>query len=570
MTDAPPALAQAPRRALALDAVRGLAILWMCLSGILPQNVGTAELPVRLPDWMFHAQVPPGRGYVPAIPGISWVDLVFPMFLFAMGVAFPFALERRLEKGATVWSLVPGIVWRGVQLAFFAIYVKHIVAWGWKGSGPEGELIAVDWVWSLLAFAALFPVFVRLPDEVGKRALVPSGPGWLNVGAAFRALGLVCCVVVLAGITFKDGSGFKLGRNDIIILLLGNVAVSGSLVWLFTRRRPVARLLFLAFLFAFWKASAVGGSWTHTLAQAPHNISLWLTGIFYPITSTVVGWFVEGVERKELVRNLTWLFDLDWHKYLFIVIPGTLVGDLMMAWMRGRRLEWTPLGLDDSRSGEEALAPSDTPWGVVRYHLLWLVLTGWVVVGLSCLFARQLVFGDPETPEAWKVDAVLVFTIGSIGLSALVFGLMARPGNDLERLMGQLLQWGVFWLFLGLCFEPLEGGIHKDPSFVSYYFVTTGLSIFCLVVFMIWIDVLGWGKGLGWLVANGQNPMLAYVAIRNLLPPIMGLTGLDSYLADQKVFLNAPWLAFGWELSKTLGLALVVWGFTRAKIIWRT
>jgi predicted acyltransferase len=79
-------------RALSLDALRGLAILMMVLSGVVPYRV--------LPDWMYHAQLPPPtHAFDPTLAGLTWVDLVFPMFLFAMGAAIPMALSRRLEKG---------------------------------------------------------------------------------------------------------------------------------------------------------------------------------------------------------------------------------------------------------------------------------------------------------------------------------------------------------------------------------------------------------------------------------------------------------------------------------------
>jgi hypothetical protein len=57
------------KRADALDALRGLAILGMILSGSIPFND-------MLPGWMYHAQVPPPHHvFNPDLPGISWVDL---------------------------------------------------------------------------------------------------------------------------------------------------------------------------------------------------------------------------------------------------------------------------------------------------------------------------------------------------------------------------------------------------------------------------------------------------------------------------------------------------------------
>lgn len=58
-------------RAYALDALRGYAIITMVLSATIVTQV--------LPGWMSHAQTPPpDHIFNPSLPGITWVDLVFP------------------------------------------------------------------------------------------------------------------------------------------------------------------------------------------------------------------------------------------------------------------------------------------------------------------------------------------------------------------------------------------------------------------------------------------------------------------------------------------------------------
>ena len=105
-------------RAYALDALRGYAIITMVLSATIVTQV--------LPGWMSHAQTPPpDHIFNPSLPGITWVDLVFPFFLFAMGAAFPFSIGKRAEKGDSKLKLIYEAVKRGVQLTFFAIFIQH-------------------------------------------------------------------------------------------------------------------------------------------------------------------------------------------------------------------------------------------------------------------------------------------------------------------------------------------------------------------------------------------------------------------------------------------------------------
>ena len=108
-------------RASSLDALRGYAILTMVLSGSVAWGV--------LPGWMYHAQVGPRSNFVfdGSIYGITWVDLVFPFFLFAMGAAFPFSIGKKLNEKNGRLKAILSALGRGVQLTFFAIFISPLL-----------------------------------------------------------------------------------------------------------------------------------------------------------------------------------------------------------------------------------------------------------------------------------------------------------------------------------------------------------------------------------------------------------------------------------------------------------
>lgn len=82
----------------------------MVLSGVIPRNT--------LPAWMYHAQLPPPtHAFNPNLPGLTWVDVVFPLFLFSMGAAIPLALSRRLATGWDTKRIFLSILQRGFLLA---------------------------------------------------------------------------------------------------------------------------------------------------------------------------------------------------------------------------------------------------------------------------------------------------------------------------------------------------------------------------------------------------------------------------------------------------------------------
>jgi predicted acyltransferase len=106
-----------------LDALRGIAILGMVLSG----SIAFGGV---LPAWMYHAQVPPPlHQFDPSLPGITWVDLVFPFFLFSMGAAFPLSLRGAIDQNKNTRYFVRLAAIRFFLLAFFALFTQHMKAW---------------------------------------------------------------------------------------------------------------------------------------------------------------------------------------------------------------------------------------------------------------------------------------------------------------------------------------------------------------------------------------------------------------------------------------------------------
>ncbi len=131
----------------------------------------------------------------------------------------------------------------------------------------------------------------------------------------------------------------------------------------------------------------------------------------------------------------------------------------------------------------------------------------------------------------------------------------------------KLFHAGAYLLMLGLFFEAYEGGIRKDHSTYSYYFVTSGLAFMSLIFFSVTCDFFGKSKYFRFLIQSGQNPMIAYVASSMLVMPVLSIAGLADYLS---VFNSNPWLGFLKGLLITTLVTLVTIVFTRIKWFWRT
>lgn len=334
-------------RAAALDALRGLAILAMLLSGLLPFGANS------LPSWMYHAQVPPPHHIFIPIPGITWVDLVFPFFLFSMGAAFPLAMSKRLRSGTSEWALVGAIFKRGFLLGFFAFFVVAIRPYILSDNPGRGaQLLA------LLGYAILFPVLCRLPQQWSPALR------W-----TIRVAGWGAAILFLALPRYADGSGFSLRRSDIIIVVLTNMAVFGALIWLVTRDHLLPRLGVIGVVLAI------------RLSNMPHPLGGWVSD-----------WWA--------FSPVPWIYQLYYLQYLCIVIPGTVAGDLLVQWARSRPVEEAP-GWSNARMAALAALLFALPViALVGLKSRWLVATpmtifvlcfaGWALVKPAATPTEQL------------------------------------------------------------------------------------------------------------------------------------------------------------------------------------
>ena len=466
-------------RALSLDALRGYAILTMALAGSIASGI--------LPAWMYHAQTPPpAHQFDPSIYGITWVDLVFPFFLFAMGAALPLSLGRKIENGVSLWKLTGGSLLRGLRLAFFAIFIQHM--YPHVLSQPQD---CRAWLIALAAFAVLFLMFLRLPPRVPKIWRV-----------AVELIGYGIAILLLFSVDYANGRTFNPSFSNIIILVLANMAVFGSIAYIFTAQTRWARLLILPFVMAILLDADNAGSW-----------NAWI----YHYTP------------------LSWLYSFRFLKYLFIVIPGSIAGDYVRQWMQ---------------SSQPAAPHLLKPEKQIAVWLL-LIAVGLVIFNLYGLFTRSL----------------LLNLFGTAVLLAAGYYLVGRVSTSFTTLWKKLFVAGACLLMLGLFFEAYEGGIRKDHSTFSYYFVTSGLAFMALIVFSVLCDYFRCRKSTSFLVMAGQNPMIAYVASSLAVLPLLHLTHLLPLI---DAFDSNPWLGFLRGVIITTLVALLTMFFTKIKWFWRT
>jgi len=120
------------QRIRSIDVFRGFTILVM----IFVNDVSGVS---GIPGWMKHKPADAGA--------MTFVDVVFPAFLFIVGMSIPFAINKRLAKGDDFWKLQSHIIWRVVGLLILGVFMVN--GEGGYNESAMGMSIAA---WSLLFY----------------------------------------------------------------------------------------------------------------------------------------------------------------------------------------------------------------------------------------------------------------------------------------------------------------------------------------------------------------------------------------------------------------------------------
>ncbi|WP_320018942.1 DUF5009 domain-containing protein [Labilibaculum manganireducens] len=465
-----------------MDVLRGLSIFGMVLSGTIP--FGGA-----LPAWMYHAQCPPpGHTFNPDVSGITWVDLVLPVFIFCMGAAIPLALHRKFESGYNFIKIMKNVGIRFVSLVLFAIYIAHILprsigAAKWNVQLLGFEMPGFDLqLLTLFGFILLFPLFQLIRDS--KKKIIWRGIGWAGA------------IALLVFLRLAYGQVFSLHRGNIIILLLANVYLIGAVSWCFTRNNHKARLL----LFIVW-----GGI----------QLCCKFTGF-------------DSVLNE--YQPLSWFFILRMTHYMLLLIPATIVGDILLERLKG--------------NGKSPHLVENNIWNKL-FHLGAGLLVLWLT---AALFQR------------WMMALYLLTPL-------MLFGLWMIVKKYVPAYI-QLFSMVIWLIVLGLILEPVEGGIKKDPATASYMLMTSGMAL-CLLIFLDYVTIFLAETGLVKLFSyTGKNPLLAYVMTTWFIFPLLKISFL--FFVYQCFFpAGWPWIGvFRALILVLLTMMLVAW-LTKKKIMWR-
>jgi predicted acyltransferase len=125
-------------RLVSLDAFRGFTIAAMILVNY-PGNWGQVYAPLLHVDW--H--------------GLSPTDLIFPFFIFIVGVSIVLAYNKRLEAGAPKGEMYKKILWRGVKIFAVGLFLNLYPRFDFESIRIAGVLQRISIVFVVCAFLYL-------------------------------------------------------------------------------------------------------------------------------------------------------------------------------------------------------------------------------------------------------------------------------------------------------------------------------------------------------------------------------------------------------------------------------
>jgi heparan-alpha-glucosaminide N-acetyltransferase len=211
-----------PSRIISIDIFRGLTMALMIFVNALSDVPG-------LPWWTYHAHA--------SEDVMTYVDMVFPFFLFIVGMSLPLSVAQRLKRDSSLPSLWLHVVLRVVGLVALGLILANAEKADPSRMGISGSLWAFFGLISAALYLNVYPKSERYPEY----------------SRVLRTVGLVGVVVIFAVFrrTTSDGHiGWIDPSYPEILGLIGFSYLAVALLYIPTRRWKWAASVWFALLLA--------------------------------------------------------------------------------------------------------------------------------------------------------------------------------------------------------------------------------------------------------------------------------------------------------------------------------
>jgi predicted acyltransferase len=195
-------------RTLSVDVLRGVVMLTM----VFVNDVAGVK---AAPWWMQH--------YFPHdASGMTFVDVVFPAFLFIVGMSVPLAFQSRANRGEPIYLTLFHVLLRTLELLLLGFIMVNV-----GGVVPKLGL-SPTW-WKTLIYLSMILTFLALPRSDSARRVM-----WIVKGTGLSML------IFLASIYRTKAGGWMTPQWWGILGLIGWAYLVCSIAWLLSfNLRPI-------------------------------------------------------------------------------------------------------------------------------------------------------------------------------------------------------------------------------------------------------------------------------------------------------------------------------------------
>ncbi len=295
-------------RLASIDIFRGLTMTMMIFVNELAGVTG-------LPWWNYHMKA--------EIDAMTYVDMVFPFFLFIVGLSMPIAIASRLKRNPSFLALWVHVALRTASLMTLGLILAN------ADDGDASRMIIRPAAWAILAIAGA-ALFLNEYDK-------SSGHARLFTGLRIFGLVLVIAMFAIFRHTAISGHGSWIEISYPEILgLIGYTYLAVAILYVPTRRWLWAPLAWFVALMAFNALTAA--RWITFTGRLPYWIfpfdngamagitfagivtsvvflgaHRWQTlgqktvlGLSFGILSLIAGWFLTPLGISKIRATPTW------------------------------------------------------------------------------------------------------------------------------------------------------------------------------------------------------------------------------------------------------------------------
>ena len=169
----------------------------------------------QIPHWLLHADMNEDM--------LGFSDIIFPCFLFVMGMSVPFALLKRKEKGESLWGTLRHILERTLALIVMGLFTVNLGSY-------DGEATGLPYSWYLILLVLSFFLTWNL---------YPKAEGWKKyLFTGMKYAGILLMIGLFCLFEGKNGAVFA-PKWWGILGLIGWTYLVTAIVFLIVRIRLV-------------------------------------------------------------------------------------------------------------------------------------------------------------------------------------------------------------------------------------------------------------------------------------------------------------------------------------------